>query len=118
MNWHAVRLELARTPSHLNGSAVRSYLLRLPIGNDGTVDRAEIARHPTRATVRRCWPNEADRTGSIAAASDALTFAFGRFGLATLALPANILQADDVHMLSCEESDEVPLRIVSISPLA
>lgn len=65
MTWTTIRLELARTPGFPNGSAARSYVMRLPLGGDGLIDEQEYRRHPELATVRRFWPNEPDRRGSL-----------------------------------------------------
>jgi hypothetical protein len=63
--WSLIRLELARTPEFPEGSASRAYMLRVPLGPDGLIDGAEMARHPAMATVRRFWPNEPDQTGYL-----------------------------------------------------
>ena len=65
MTWTTIRLELARTPAFPNGSAARSYVMRLPLTGDGLVDEPEYRCHPELATVRRFWPNEPDRHGIL-----------------------------------------------------
>ncbi len=65
MTWTTIRLELARTPAFPNGSAARSYVMRLPLGRDGLIDESEYRHHPELATVRRFWPNEPDRHGYL-----------------------------------------------------
>jgi hypothetical protein len=65
MNWKYVRLELARTRDFPHGSASRSYLLRLPIGEDGLIDEREVLAAPDQATVRRHWPSQPDRIGHV-----------------------------------------------------
>lgn len=65
MTWTTIRLELARTHAFPNGSAARSYVLRLPLGPDGLIDEHEYRRHPELATVRRFWPNEPDHHGCL-----------------------------------------------------
>lgn len=76
MTWTTIRLELARTPAFPNGSAARSYVMRLPLGPDGRIDEQEYRHHPEYATVRRFWPNEPDRHGHLlrTAAGWALTY--------------------------------------------
>src|SRR3546814_9571358 len=64
MSWTTIRLELARTPAFPNGSAARSYVLRLPLGSGGLIDEREYRIHPELATARRFWPNEPDRHGT------------------------------------------------------
>lgn len=65
MNWKYVRLELARTPDFPEGSASRSYLLRLPLREDGLIDETSVRAAPGQATVRRHWPSEPDRIGHV-----------------------------------------------------
>lgn len=65
MSWTTIRLELARTPAFPNGSAARSYVLRLPLGDGGLIDEQEYRAHPELATARRFWPNEPDRHGTL-----------------------------------------------------
>jgi hypothetical protein len=60
-----IRLELARTPAFPNGSAARSYVLRLPLGEGGLIDEQAFRNHPELATARRFWPNEPDRHGTL-----------------------------------------------------
>lgn len=65
MTWKTVRLELARTKDFPNGSAGRAYLMRLPLDGHGVIDETEFTANPQFATVRRYWPNEADRAGYL-----------------------------------------------------
>lgn len=74
MSWKTVRLELAKTPEHPNGSPFRAYLLRLPVDAHGVIDSAAYRSSPHQARVRRFWPNEPDRSGAIV--HDALGWRF------------------------------------------
>ena len=65
MKWKVIRLELASSWQFPRGSAGRSYLIRLPLTDDGAIDTAALESQPTRATVRRYWPNEADMVGYL-----------------------------------------------------
>lgn len=65
MKWTVIRLELASSWEFPRGSAGRSYLIRLPLTADGTIDSASLQSQPSRATVRRYWPNEADMLGYL-----------------------------------------------------
>ena len=65
MKWKVIRLELASSCQFPRGSAGRSYLVRLPLKEDGTIDTAALEAQPARATVRRYWPNEADMIGQL-----------------------------------------------------
>ena len=65
MNWKVIRLELASSWKFPRGSAGRSYLIRLPLTDEGAIDIRALQSQPSRATVRRYWPNEADMVGQL-----------------------------------------------------
>jgi len=65
MKWKMIRLELASNRQFPRGSAGRSYLIRLPLDEDGAIDSATLESQPVRATVRRYWPNQADMVGYL-----------------------------------------------------
>jgi hypothetical protein len=63
--WKTIRLELARTREHPQGSAKHAYVLNLPLDDDGLIDEDARAAEPERATVHRMWPGEPDRNGYV-----------------------------------------------------
>jgi hypothetical protein len=65
MKWKVIRLELASNGEFPRGSAGRSYLIRLPLTDDGAIDAAMLEAQPARATVRRYWSNQADKLGYL-----------------------------------------------------
>ena len=65
MTWKVIRLELASSWEFPRGSAGRSYLIRLPLTDDGAIDTVTLEQQPARATVRRYWPNQADMRGYL-----------------------------------------------------
>lgn len=65
MKWKVIRLELASNWEFPRGSAGRSYLIRLPVTEDGVIDAVTLESQPARATVRRYWANEADMLGYL-----------------------------------------------------
>ena len=65
MNWRLIRLELASSWEFPRGSAGRSYLIRLPLTDNGAIDTETLEQQPARATVRRHWPNQADMLGYL-----------------------------------------------------
>lgn len=65
MKWKVIRLELASSWEFPRGSAGRSYLIRLPLTEEGAIDTAALDSQPARATVRRHWPNQADMVGHL-----------------------------------------------------
>lgn len=65
MNWKTIRLELARTSDFPSGSVSRAYLLRVPLDEDGGIDEQALDLGLARATVRRFWPSQPDRSGHL-----------------------------------------------------
>jgi hypothetical protein len=66
MPLHTVRLELARNPGFPEGSARHGYELRAPLDDEGRFDAAIWLAHKDDCRVRRFWPGEEDRFGSLA----------------------------------------------------
>jgi hypothetical protein len=65
MTWKTIRLELARTAEFPEGSAAHAYVLRLPIDDNGYIERTAM-KHPAESpVVHRLWPDEPDRSGVI-----------------------------------------------------
>jgi hypothetical protein len=77
MQWKRIRLVLDQTPEFPAGSASRAYLVQLPVKEDGLVDTAILETALHRARIRRHWPNEADRSGSITRTTSGWGFAHG-----------------------------------------
>jgi len=115
MSWKTVRLELAKTRDHPNGSPVRAYLLRLPLDPHGTIDVSEYDESPRQATVRRYWPNEPDRMGAIERDTGGWNFVFGgeEHGAdATFRLDgAPILLGRHVHVIA-PDSQSLPFKVL------
>lgn len=61
--WQLIRLDLARSESHPEGSHEYCYLLRLPLDEQGMIDAAAIEAHPEQATVLRSAPDAPECTG-------------------------------------------------------
>ena len=79
-----IRLELASSWQFPRGSAGRSYLIRLPLTNEGAIDTAALQSQPSRATVRRYWPNEADMVGHLVPTSTGYAIRYEMNGTARL----------------------------------
>jgi hypothetical protein len=60
-----VRLELARTPDHPDGSIHCGYEMNLPLNADGRFDAAAWKTHAKECTVRRFWEGEDDENGYL-----------------------------------------------------
>jgi len=76
MNWTSIRLEHGRTREFPAGSASRTYLLCLPLDEDGRIDEAALRRTPARATVRRFWPSQPDLSGHVTPTAGGWTFSY------------------------------------------
>ena len=60
-----VRLELAREPDHPAGSPLHGYELVAPLDADGLLDLEEWRQTKAKCKVRRFWPEEDDRLGTL-----------------------------------------------------
>ena len=120
MNWQTISLELASTREFPAGSAARAFLLRLPLHEDGSIDEAEVAHHPSRATVRRFWPSEADSSGRIVRCSSGWECRCGQRGKEHVAfhLPPQPLRLGEQIVMTDPSGRELPFRIASMSRLS
>ena len=75
MDWRTLRLELAPTGEFPNGSVARCFLVRLPLGEDGTICEEGFVQNPRRATARRYWPSEPDQWGLCSLEGDVIMMA-------------------------------------------
>ena len=119
MNWQTIRLELAGTREFPTGSAGRMFLLRLPLHKDGSIDEAEVAHRPSRATVRRFWASEPDCSGRIVRSQDGWNLSCSErhddgfyFHLA----PQQIRPGGQVVMTG-PDGEELPFRVASMIKL-
>lgn len=76
MIWKSIRLELGTTDGFPRGSPSRAYLIRLPLDEDGAIDKNALEQQPRQATVRRFWPSEPDRVGYAIPAGCGLDLAY------------------------------------------
>ncbi|GAA4258374.1 hypothetical protein GBZ26_17910 [Azospirillum formosense] len=60
-----IRLELARTADHPEGSAEHGYEFHAPLTADGHLDLEEWRGHKAACTVRRFWRGEDEQTGHL-----------------------------------------------------
>lgn len=65
ISWKSIRLELGNSDEFPGGSVSRGYLIRLPLDEQGMVDRIAFRHHPHRAKVRRYWSTEPDEAGEV-----------------------------------------------------
>lgn len=60
-----IRLELARTADHPDGSAEHGYEFTAPLTEDGQFDPVDWRIHQQDCTVRRFWRGEDDQAGRL-----------------------------------------------------
>jgi hypothetical protein len=60
-----VRLELARTPDHPEGSQNHGYEFTAPLDTDGQLDADDWKRFGQACTVLRFWAGEDDERGQL-----------------------------------------------------
>ena len=119
MNWKTIRLELAATREFPTGSAGRAFLLRLPLRDDGSIDEAEVAHRPSRATVRRFWASEPDSSGRIVRCPCGWECRCGRRDDETLAfhLPSQPLRLGEQVIMTCPDGRKLPFRVATMTML-
>lgn len=119
MNWNTIRLELAGTREFPTGSAGRAFLIRLPLREDGSIDEAEVARRPSRATVRRFWASEPDASGRIvrcAAGWECRCEQQGE-GVCAFCLPSHPLKLGEEVVMTGPDGLQLPFRVASMTKL-
>jgi hypothetical protein len=116
MNWQTIRLELAGTREFPTGSAGRAFLLRLPLLDDGSIDEVEVARRPSRATVRRFWASEPDSSGHIVRCPAGWECRCGPPGheIPTYHLPSQPLRLGGEVRMTCPDGRQLPFRVANM----
>lgn len=114
VSWNTIRLELAGTQEFPAGSVSRAFVLRLPLRNDGSIDEAEIARNPARATVRRFWASEADCAGRIEHFDGSLVFSYEHDALAAFSLPCQPIRLGEQIVLVTQNGSKLPFRVAGV----
>lgn len=117
MPWKVVRLELAESSEFPRGSAGRSYLIRLPLDGDGTLDYVNLEAEPTRATVRRFWPNQPDMHGTVVRTPSGLAIEYEARGADSpqpCILDANRFQIGDNVTMTGPNGNKRNFRVVSL----
>ncbi len=65
MTLRHIRLELARTPEFPEGSHERGYEFQAPLTAEGHLDVDAFRAERAGCTVRRFWPGEEERLGTL-----------------------------------------------------
>lgn len=76
MTWKTIRLELARTADHPNGSSAHAYVFRVPLTDEGFIEPEALKQAEKRPVVRRFWPGEADQSGVVIASPKGWVFSY------------------------------------------
>lgn len=120
MNWKTIRLELGPTPAYPRGSASRAYLLRLPLNEVGEVDDQALASRPDQATVRRFWPCEPDRIGTVQKHGTGLELRCEdvRAAVVTSLLQLRALRPGSEVFIEEPSGSRLPFRVASVRALA
>jgi hypothetical protein len=116
MHWKAIRLELASNGDFPRGSASRSYLLRLPLQQDGSIDERLLQAEPARATVRRYWPNQADMIGHVIPTPSGYAIRYEEAGdeVRLFRFAAGSVRVGEQVVLTDIDGREVPFRVASM----
>ena len=119
MSWNSIRLELAGTREFPAGSAGRAFLLRLPLLDDGSIDEAEFARNPSRATICRFWASEPDSFGRIFRCPCGWECTCSQRGNEPLVflLPSQALRLGEQVIMKGPGGHELPFRIAGMTRL-
>jgi hypothetical protein len=120
MNWNSIRLELAGTPEFPTGSAGRAFLIRLPLREDGSIDEDEVARWPSRATVRRFWASEPDASGRIVRCAGGWECRCEQRGseVRAFCLPPHPLKLGEEVVMTDPDGLPLPFRVAGMTKLA
>lgn len=118
MAWKNIRLELDRTNDFPRGSASRSYLLRLPLGEDGAIDAEELKDQPYRATVRRFWPSEPDLAGYVVPGGGGWELAYERGAPGSGHIETTALLLGECVTLVEPDGRSLPFRVAAVESLA
>ena len=76
MAWKTIRLELARTADHPNGSSAHAYVFRVPLDNAGFIEPETLKKAEKRQVVRRFWRGEPDQSGVVIVTDEGWAFSY------------------------------------------
>lgn len=78
MTWKSIRLELARTEQHPDGSPRHVYIVHAPLTADGLIDEQQLKFAPERASVHRYWDGERPMSGYVVKTAKGWAFSYER----------------------------------------
>ena len=118
--WKSIRLELARTPDYPEGSASRTYLLRLPLDEDSLIDERMLEHAPALATVHRYWPSEPDMFGYVIRTPQGWAISYepgDDAGETVFPLETHPMREGDYIILSEPDGRPLQFRVASVGPM-
>ena len=119
MIWKSIRLELATTADFPRGSPSRAYLLRLPLAENGAIDRTALQDEPRQATVRRFWPSEPDLAGYVIPSPAGWVLAYDRVvsGKGSGKLEGDALRLGDCVTMTEPDGRRLPFKVAALETL-
>ncbi len=78
MSLKRIRLELARSHNHPQGSARHGYEFTAPLKADGHIDEKAFAAVKAACSVNRFWEGEGDEFGLLIATKQGWAFSYAR----------------------------------------
>ncbi|MEH6789237.1 hypothetical protein [Parasphingorhabdus sp.] len=116
MTWKTIRLELARTADHPEGSSAHAYVFRVPLDSDGFIEPGALKKVEKVPVVRRFWPGQADQAGVVIASPKGWAFSY-KLGEeddeVIFRLKDHPLKVGEYLTITETDGSELPFRVVS-----
>ncbi len=116
MTWKTIRLELARTADHPNGSSAHAYVFRVPLDDKGMIDPAVLRKAEKRPVVRRFWPGQRDQNGVVITTDKGWAFSYkvGDDDDETIfGLQNHPIRVGEYLTITETDGSELPFKVVS-----
>jgi hypothetical protein len=116
MTWKTIRLEMARTADHPNGSSAHAYVFRVPLDDEGVIEPETLKKAEKRPVVRRFWLGEADQSGVVIVTPKGWAFSY-KIGddddEVIFRLKDHPLKVGEYLTITEADGSELPFRVVS-----
>lgn len=116
MTWKTIRLELARTADHPDGSSAHAYVFRVPLNDEGFIDPKELKQAEKTPVVRRFWPGQADQAGVVIASPKGWAFSYkvgDEDDEVIFRLKDHPLKVGEYLTITETDGSELPFRVIS-----